>query len=92
MWSFIAFNTRAQCHSDLLYQPGLYHDQALSLGVLYLTAEQRYMLRSAPEAQHDEALANGTEIKPRLLELLIELAGIAVRAPYEETAYEACNF
>lgn len=61
----------------------------LLVGAIYLNAEQRFTLRSSPNILDDEAMANGKPVDSDLLGLLIELAGLGLCVPYEESPFEA---
>jgi len=61
---------------------------AMVIGALYLLAESRFAARSDPDALHREANSLGKPVRPELLTLLVELEVLAIRAPYEHTAFE----
>ena len=68
----IAVQKMSQCFQEM-------ESRELLVGVLYLTASQRYSLRAEPDGQHNEAMAYGRPVDAQLLDLLIELAGVGIR-------------
>lgn len=64
----------------------------LIVGMVYLSAEQRKSRRDDPEGDKRDAVARGRPVPRHLLDAITGLAVLGVRAPYEETAFDAQRF